>query len=405
MTTLARLGRPSGDELGRAQATGAAGKGWVLWFGELRRLPRELKTKAKRGKHTNTHTYTQRVVRTIRANAVALSGIVYLFIAMRPMILKGHERPLTMVKFNREGDLLFTAAKDKVCNVFFSSTGERIGTYVGHNGSIWGMDINWDSTRLLTGSADATAKLWDAASGTCLQTWEYQAPIRAVAFGPDEQVMSVSQVKYKQEEVKVQVSRISEPNAVAGGASPMEITGFKENVVRILWYPTGEFFLAASEDGSVSKYDAETGSLIHRAQLHTEKIHDMQWGNMYAHFITASTDMTAKLVDVRSMEVLKVYKKETPVYSASISPLLPHVLLGGGQAADQVTTTSAARGGFEAILYHVAYQTELGRVRGHFGPINTLSFSPNGKQFASGAEEGYVRLHTFDPEYFNRAYE
>ena len=31
---------------------------------------------------------------------------------IRPIMVKGHERPLTMVKYNREGDLLFTCAKD-----------------------------------------------------------------------------------------------------------------------------------------------------------------------------------------------------------------------------------------------------------------------------------------------------
>jgi translation initiation factor 3 subunit I len=43
-------------------------------------------------------------------------------------VLKGHERPLTVVKFNSDGDLLFTAAKDSHPTVWRSDTGERIGT-------------------------------------------------------------------------------------------------------------------------------------------------------------------------------------------------------------------------------------------------------------------------------------
>lgn len=35
-------------------------------------------------------------------------------------------------------------------------------------------------------------------------------------------------------------------------------------------------------------------------------------------------------------------------------------------------------------------------MRGHFGPINAVVFSPDGTQFVSGGEEGYIRLHTFD---------
>jgi translation initiation factor 3 subunit I len=47
------------------------------------------------------------------------------------------------------------------------------------------------------------------------------------------------------------------------------------------------------------------------------------------------------------------------------------------------------------------YGDFLGNVKGHFGPVNALAFSPNGKMFASGGEEGIVRLHHFDNEYFN----
>ena len=67
---------------------------------------------------------------------------------MRPILLKGGERPLTQVKYNAEGDLLFSASKvdldstklfetraclkltracsqDDVVNVWFSHNGER----------------------------------------------------------------------------------------------------------------------------------------------------------------------------------------------------------------------------------------------------------------------------------------
>jgi len=60
----------------------------------------------------------------------------------RPILLQGHSRPLTMVKYNREGDLIFTTAKDKVASVWYSHNGERVGTYKGHNGSLWGSDVD-----------------------------------------------------------------------------------------------------------------------------------------------------------------------------------------------------------------------------------------------------------------------
>ena len=63
-------------------------------------------------------------------------------VLQRPILLKGHSRPLTKVKFNRDGDLLFTCGKDHKPNVWYSENGERLGTYSGHNGSVYDCDIN-----------------------------------------------------------------------------------------------------------------------------------------------------------------------------------------------------------------------------------------------------------------------
>ena len=51
---------------------------------------------------------------------------------MKPLLLQGHERSLTQIKYNREGDLLFSCSKDKTICVWYSDNGERLGTYDGH---------------------------------------------------------------------------------------------------------------------------------------------------------------------------------------------------------------------------------------------------------------------------------
>lgn len=61
---------------------------------------------------------------------------------MRPILLQGHTRSLTQIKYNKEGDLLFSVSKDKVVNVWYSHNGERLGTYNGHMGSVWTVDVN-----------------------------------------------------------------------------------------------------------------------------------------------------------------------------------------------------------------------------------------------------------------------
>ncbi len=92
---------------------------------------------------------------------------------IRPIMVKGHERALTMIKYNREGDLLFSCSKDHVPSCWYSENGERVGTYHGHCGTVWCLDVNFDTTRLLTGSADNCCKLWDVKTGECLHTWKH----------------------------------------------------------------------------------------------------------------------------------------------------------------------------------------------------------------------------------------
>lgn len=67
-----------------------------------------------------------------------------------------------------------------------------------------------------------------------------------------------------------------------------------------------------------------------------------------AMFITASKDHTAKLFDTDTLMHLKTYKTERPVNSAALSPIMDHVVLGGGQDAMDVTTTSARIGKFDS---------------------------------------------------------
>ena len=67
-----------------------------------------------------------------------------------------------------------------------------------------------------------------------------------------------------------------------------------------------------------------------------------------------------------------------------LSPRAQHVVIGGGQDARDVTTTAARDGKFDARFFHMLLEEEFGRVKGHFGPINTLAFHPDGKSYCSG---------------------
>ena len=101
---------------------------------------------------------------------------------MKPIMMHGHERSITQIKYNREGDLLFSSAKDHHPNVWYSINGERLGTYDGHCGAVWCLDPKWDTTHLVTGAADNTVRLWDIQTGKEISKIDTKSAVRTANF-------------------------------------------------------------------------------------------------------------------------------------------------------------------------------------------------------------------------------
>ena len=68
-------------------------------------------------------------------------------------------------------------------------------------------------------------------------------------------------------------------------------------------------------------------------RVHDKHIMDLQMSEDGTHFVTASLDRCAKIVDAESLQVLKSYETKNPANSAAISPIV-----------DQVTTLSVGNG-------------------------------------------------------------
>lgn len=97
--------------------------------------------------------------------------------------------------------------------------------------------------------------------------------------------------------------------------------------------------------------------------------------------------------------------------AASISPLINksrnpkfHIIMGGGISALETAMTKNV--GIEIHLCNLALEEEIGKMGGHFGPVNQLEFCKDGKSFISGSQEGLIRIFKFDENYMdNPAYE
>jgi translation initiation factor 3 subunit I len=330
---------------------------------------------------------------------------------MKPLLLQAHERSLTQIKFNSDGDLLFSVSKDSNPCVWFTHNGELLGSYSGHNGTVWCVDPRFDSSLLLTGSADCSAKVWDIQTGKELYSITAKSPIRTCGWSYSGNQFFISTDKNMGQQCHVKFYNIEDLKKDGSNAQPyLEFQSLDSKVTTAVWGPLDETLITGHDNGDISKWDSKTGKrlmcLRSSENTHTAAVTDIQMNKTQTLFITASKDTWSKLFDVEDFKVLKVYKTERPVNSAAISPLKDHVLTGGGQDARSVTTTGGAKQGkFEARFFHMIFEEKLGTVKGHFGPINSVAFTPDGKSYASGGEDGYIRLHNFDPSYFDFEFE
>lgn len=320
-------------------------------------------------------------------------------------MLHGHERAITQIKYNREGDLLFSAAKDHTPNVWYSLNGERLGSFVGHSGAVWALDVSWDTSRVLTGAADNTAKVWDCATGKQLHDLETRSAVRSCGYSYSANIISFTTDQAMGYPSELYIFDVRDGHQMKNNEPMMTIPMPPSKALTSVWSSLDDVIVTGHDNGDLIQWDVSSGDLLRKVSNHSGNINDLQRSKDGMMIITASKDCTAKLFSAKTLEHKKTYKTDRPVNSAAISPLKPHVVMGGGQEAMDVTTTSTRIGKFDARFFHVVFEEEFGRVKGHFGPINSVSFQPDGNGYSSGGEDGYVRVHTFDQTYFDFEFE
>lgn len=322
---------------------------------------------------------------------------------MRPLQLKGHERSITKIRYNREGDLLLSASKDNSPSIWFSDNGERLGTLEGHKGAVWDIDVSWDSATALTGSGDMYCMLWDIQTGRKVLEIFAETVVRAVGLSFSANLIFHTTDKQSSRERALRIFDLRDGQQISNNAPGRSLLlPQTSKPMCALWSHLDDSIIVGLESGEILQYDlrARSSEPKNSAKEHQKQVNDLQLSPDQLMLITSSKDKTAKLLDAHTLQPLKTYKSERPVNSAAMSPLRDHIVLGGGEEAMTVTQTDARQGQFEAKFYHLIFEDEFARVKGHFGPINSLAFHPEGRAYSSGGEDGYVRVQVFDDEYF-----
>mmetsp|Transcript_37504 Transcript_37504/g.86528 ORF Transcript_37504/g.86528 Transcript_37504/m.86528 type:complete len:533 (-) Transcript_37504:111-1709(-) len=342
-------------------------------------------------------------------------------------MLHGHSRPVTCITWNKEGNLLFTCGKDKCVCVWSYPDGECLGKYTGHSGAVWSCSITSDSRWLLSGGADNQVIVWEARTSRELARKELPGVVRYVEWAagasdaaPDTERFVTSNNKFGRQPPQLMVWRF---NSTAGEGEESltvesRITGLPTAAAQVRWGLGNETLASAHENGELVFWKVEDGTELRRFKAHDGVLSKFDFSSDHEVVVTVSLDKSIKMWDIAegAQELLYQAEMDRPLNGVALGPLTKRqivappagrpktccIIAAGGQDVRDVAGSSVD-GQFETLLLVLGKTEEFpvalevtGSVKGHFGPVHTLAFSADGKAIASGSEDGFVRLHTFD---------
>ncbi|EJW04090.1 hypothetical protein EDEG_01612 [Edhazardia aedis USNM 41457] len=300
-----------------------------------------------------------------------------------------HDRPITDVRFNKDGDLLFSASKDaSVCLI--RPEGQIVGTFDGHIGSIQSIDMTEDSTKLVSGGADKSLLFWDVNSGEKLTHIKYENVVRSVSYVNDNLVLiSCDDTFQKKPFLGLVDSRSFETiKQINLKAVPTKaISHFSQN-----------YIVFSDIEGHVHMLDIRTGDEILCKKAHTSRINSLRNSFCKSFFVTASDDAQTKIIDYNDLNEVKSFVSQDPINSAAIFRTNDKIICGGGITARDVATTRI-KSNFTVNVYDIVTTEHVGSYLTHFGTINCIDVHPTSSCYASGGEEGIVCIVNFGDDF------
>lgn len=126
---------------------------------------------------------------------------------MKPLLLRGHEKPINVVKFNFDGDLFFTGSSDKKINLWAAFTGERLGSYI-CSSAVKSLDVTDDSKYMASATMNGTIEFWEVETGRMVGALKKYAKAKYLEFSFGDKYMVVIFEMYGSGENEIKIYEI-----------------------------------------------------------------------------------------------------------------------------------------------------------------------------------------------------
>lgn len=255
-------------------------------------------------------------------------------------------------------------------------TGDWIGTFLGHKGAVWGARLSTDASKAVTGSADFTAKVWDTFNGDVLHSFPHNHIVRSVDISRDG-----NRIVTGGHEKILRIFDLTNPTA-----APTELHGHTGTIKSVVWDKQRNVLVSAGDDKRIRWWDPM--SLQELGSFETEDLITSMEQSADGKFITVTSGKSVYFLDAEAQTLAKCIKTQYDVSSVSLHPEHKRFVTGGSND-------------LWVRVYDFESGKELEVYKGHHGPVHTVSYSPDGEIYATGSEDGTIRLWLENP---NKSY-
>jgi WD40 repeat protein/uncharacterized caspase-like protein len=210
----------------------------------------------------------------------------------------GHTETVSVAAISPDGSRIASGGgfNEKSVKLWEASTGHLLRTIP--IASVNAIALSPDGTRLLVGSFNKTAELWDLATGQRIRTFAHTAAVWALAFSSDGTRILTGDAAERTSKVFLW--------DVASGKLLRTLSGHTASIFGgVAFSPDGKFALSGSYDKTLKYWDLETGQLVRsiesdgdspafspdgRRALNGDAIWDLATGNRLVSIIKSAND-------------------------------------------------------------------------------------------------------------------